>query len=209
MVKQNPMNKYFQEILEISKISSLWDIIKINDFVFSTVPFTDSCFDFKNESAEELYRGFKSLEIGGWCGLNAKFLSSLLDLYNIKNRYYNYGVIGTNVTHVGIVIEYDHMEFFFDPYYNRYYAHKDGFPLTFDALMRLVQNRDFDRIVPVYGDGKKPVKKDTLIYMTGKELFDYIKYQDYEKTMMTTFGEINYLLLLLIKIKDVAWSSKL
>jgi len=196
--------------LSLHEVGSFQDLLKIRDYVFSVVPWNRTPFEgIGSTSIADLLRGFVTREIGGWCGLNAEYFQRILYRYihngsNLSStRPYNFGLIKHKITHVGIVVTFDGMEFFLDPYLGVHYNHIDGFPLTFQALMGLISDRKFDRILPVYSNATKPVQTDSgWQMMTPQQMSASIlaTWPNYEKIMMETFGSTNPLLLMQIKI---------
>jgi len=204
------------EFEEIRGINNIQDIIKIRNFVFSTVPLllkdsTDIKLSMENLSISvfNLYKLFLSKKVGGWCGLNVDFFQTILYWYQVPARPYNFGIAPQGITHTGVVVEYDGEEFFMDPYYAVHYAHRDGFLLTFKHLMSLIADRKFDRIVPIFSDIRKPVEQrdGTFSMMTPQEIQKSTMFMShsslgrpYEDIMNEVFGQTNPLLLMLIKI---------
>ena len=111
-------------------------------------------------------------------------------------------------THVGIIVTIDGMEFFFDPYFGRYFAGVDGFPLQFKDLLYLIRERKFDRYKPVYVPLKKPVVREdgSVSYLYPLELmnevFGIFEQQGLNKILHDVFGTGNRDSLMLLKIPN-------
>lgn len=207
------ISKLIPELQDIPEIRTFQDIMRVRDFVFSTVPFLDNPTalnvdlrqygGFSAKSITQLYQDFKSFKAGGWCGINATFFDILMTRYGIKTRPYNYGLPEQGLTHIGIIVTYDGIEFFMDPYFAAHYVHKDGFPLAFRDLMRLVTDRKFDRFHSQYSDIKKPVLKEdgTIGWRSPEHNMDFVTAgSPYKKTLMSIFGVDDPRILMLIKI---------
>ena len=192
------------ELASVPDIKSFQDIIKVRDFVYKTVPwFNTPKVKLSYKTVVENYENFKAKTEGGWCGANAEYMQLILYWYEVKPRPYNFGIVGHNITHVGVIVPYDGMEFFIDPYLGVYYNHKDGFPLTFQDLMCLISDGKLDHIIPVYSKELKPAQTDSGWQMMAPEQLSesVIKtWVDYDKVMNDTFGSTNPLLLMQIKI---------
>ena len=205
----SPMH-LFPILQDIKEINSIYSIVAIRDFVFSTIPLflkpIDTIID--KDNVWNMYKQFLLLEAGGWCGLNADYFRSLLYWYQIKTHPYNFGISSLGITHMGVIVDYDGEEFFMDPYLAVHYVHKDGFLLTFKHLMALIVERKLDRIVPVFSDVCKPVEQHdgTFVMMTPQEIQKSMfmgrspSGRPYEEVMKEVFGQTSPLLLMLINI---------
>ena len=216
-LRANSPTSMIPVVQDIKGIDNIHTIMKIRDFVFSIVPWflkPSIGLNINVENIAELYKLFSTRKAGGWCGLNADYFQMLLYWFQIKTYPYNFGIKSRNISHVGLIVEYDGEEFFMDPYFAVHYIHRDGFLLTFRHLMTLIAERKLDHIVPVYSEVRKPVQQEdgTFLMMTPQEIHKSIIIAwsegtksgtdgfQYEKTMMDIFGQTDPLLLMLIKI---------
>jgi hypothetical protein len=205
----NDLPKLIPELQDVPEIRTFQDILKVRDFVFSTVPWfkepTDLRMNFHTNNVLNLYWDFKQYKAGGWCGLNATFFDLLMYWYGIRTRPYNYGVSFYGLTHIGIIVEYDGIEFFMDPYFAAHYVHRDGFPLPFRDLMNLIQDRKFDRFCSEYSsDARKLVLEEdgTYTQWSPEEMVEmaFVGSPNYKKTLTRIFGVDDPRILMLIKI---------
>lgn len=204
----NDLPKLIPELQDIPEIRTFQDIMGVRDFVFSTVPWfkepTDLRMNFHTNNVLNLYWDFKQYKAGGWCGLNATFFDILMYWYGIRTRPYNYGISSYGLTHIGIIVEYDGIEFFMDPYFAAHYVHRDGFPLPFRDLMNLIQERKYDHFLSVYSDVRKPIKEEDGSYTsrTPEEVLKlaYAASPYYKSTLMRIFGVDDSRALMLIKV---------
>jgi hypothetical protein len=207
MRDKSPLGK-INEIADLTDVNSFFDLLRLRDFVFKLIPWfiepSDSKLDLTVFNVINLYNQFKCREVGGWCGLNAEYYQFILYWYYIKTRPYNFGLRYKNITHVGVIVEYDGMEFFMDPYFAMHYIHRDGFPLQFKDLMNLISDRKFDRILPVYSDCRKEVQQQdgSFLSTNSTELFRSVlgSWPNYDREMMDVFGMQNPELLMMLKI---------
>jgi len=214
---------FIKELKDIEYLRGFNDVLEVMGMVYETVPWSMKPYteEIKFDDIEEMYRKFKKLEIGGWCGLNAEFFKWVIEGYrrkdlSIRYRSYNYGLSNslpkTNIppyegfTHVGVLVEIDCMEYFYDPYFARYYVHIDGYPLQFRDLLYLISERKFDK----YKSAFLPLKK-TILREDGsidkiapesfiKEILDFFNTQNFLKHLKDVFGTENPDSLMLIKI---------
>jgi len=179
-------------------------LITINDFVSGLIPiFHSSPYRIKEgDTVESLYNRFLRREIGGWCGLFTAFSVMLLKQKGFSAYPYNYGIIGTEFTHVVVIAS----GFLIDPYFNKYYADDGGGILTLEDLKSRVKDRNF-RVV--YGSSvmTKRIDKEVghkFISLTGKEWEDSLmeswSKKSFEKILTNKFGEPNPNLMLLRKL---------
>lgn len=201
------------KITGIKSIQRFSDIVLLMDFVYKTLPWGEepddswmkNTWEYQKKKISEIYIKFVERGIVGWCGANAQFLTLLLSLYKFKSVGYNYGILPTFFTHVGIIVFLDGMSFFMDPYFNKYYTYQGEFPLQVNDLLRLIQERNFSVIKPVYGPSKKPV-----ITKTGEESWSSKQMEEsvigsfldrgFKEKMLEIFGIYEPLLLLQIRI---------
>jgi len=194
------------------KIEIFDTLISTMKYVFQTVPWTiepytgndHKLYDKNSGAIEHLNDRFLKKEIGGWCGLNCEFFKRLI----VEKRFFccsfNYGIEGS-LTHITIIVKIGEESYLFDPYFNRYYE-IDGIPATFDCLMRVVNQGEYDRIVSIYGEEKKPVQNSDKSWtdMTGEELEQSVigghMKKGLSKKMMDLFGNTNPLSLMKIVI---------
>lgn len=157
---------------------------------------------------EEFYSRCKNLKTGGWCGLNAEYLRLVLAGFGLRCWPYNYGILQNELTHVCLVVELDGIRFLLDPYFNRVYRYRGDFYLSFDDLIRLVQERKFGVITSSYGKGKKMVQTDggnfvsKLGHVLESDVMEAFRMHGFEKIATSVFGTPNPLLLMLIKIPE-------
>jgi len=153
---------FIKELEDVPKVENLSDVLKVNAFVYSLIyaardpynPYTHK------DSVESLYRRLLTEEIGGWCGLNAFFLEKLMNAYGVECRTLNYGDLekaNGNKFHVVCIVKFEKKEYLIDPYINKYYCNTDMSPMTFDLLMKNIEDRQMQNIVPVYGKGYKRI----------------------------------------------------
>lgn len=217
----SPFN-FIEELKNTDKITGFNDLLKIMGVVYSIIPWTIDPYikQICYEDMGLLYKKFKKIELGGWCGLNAEFLKWILEGYrrtdhNVRFRSYNYGLsckLPTDVkpifTHIGVLVEIDRMEFFIDPYFARYYIHSDGYPLQFKDLLYLISEHKFDRYRSVHLPLLKPVQRvdGTIEHVKPEQLleevFGYFYQQGLSDILNNTFGSDNPDNLMLIKIPD-------
>lgn len=199
---------HIPELGAVPEARNLKDVLALQEFVFSTIPYTkDPLEDIGSFTLA--YRGFKKREIGGWCGLNAEYFRRLLICYGVKVRPYNYGLVSTRFTHVCVIVNFDGIEYLLDPYFNKIYTYKDDFPLPFQDLLRLIQKGETSCITSQFGSGKKPVWHEDLedfVPESGdsfeNNVFDFFQSIGLNESLMDVFGYVNPLALLLIKIPD-------
>lgn len=214
---------FIDEIKDIEKLTGFNDVLKVMSMVYSTIPWSTVPYikEIKYEDLESLYCKFKKLELGGWCGLNAEYFKWIMEGYrrydtSIRYRSYNYGLSNSikvgqippykGITHIGILVEIDRMEYFYDPYFARYFIHKDGYPLQFKDLLYFISEKKFDRYKSVFLPLKKPVIRDdgSVVYLEPQQLmeevFDFFYKNDLNKYIKEIFGTENPDSLMLIKI---------
>lgn len=194
------------ELSSITKVETLADVLKLQEFVFTTIPYTEKPLE-EIGSFTLTYRRFKKKEVGGWCGLNAEYLRRLLVCYGVKVTPYNYGLRSSRFTHVCLIVTFDGMEFLIDPYFNKIYTYKGDFPLQFSDLLRLIRDDKTNVIVPQYGKGQKPVWQEAekdFVMQSGeqfeKSVFNFFYSIGLKQSLLDIFGYKNPLSLLLIKI---------
>jgi hypothetical protein len=166
---------FINELKDTITIQTFSDVVKINDYVFSYVPWVGKDFviterfnQCENQTVVNyMYTHFKlPAFIGGWCGLNTDFLIRLLRGYEINCRAYNFGIANTGFTHMGTVVEIDGEDYFFDSYFGKHYIWNSGNPINFLDLKDVIKNKEFYRITAVYANRFKPVYlKEGLLYM--------------------------------------------
>lgn len=218
---------FIKELENLEYLTGFNDVLKILSLVYTTVPWFVKPYteDVKYSHIEKLYERFKKQEIGGWCGLNAEFFKWLIEGYRrgnltIRYRSYNFGLSNKlpkiearqfysgGFTHVGVLVEIDRMEYFYDPYFARYFVHSDGYPLQFKDLLYLISERKFDRYNSVFLPLKKPVIREsgTVDYLPPqqlmKEVLDFFYEQDFLQYLKDIFGTENPDSLMLIKIPE-------
>jgi hypothetical protein len=207
---------FIPELVDLERITGFNDLTKIMNCVYTLVPWTEIPYEkeIKFENIETLYRQFKKLEIGGWCGLNAEFFKWIiegyrrLDPFGIRYRSINYGISSKQLTHICVAVEIDRVEFLLDPYFNRYYIHKDGYPLRLDDLLYFVRERKTTKYKSVFLNSTKPAirldgyTEEVSPQVLLKEVLDSFELNDFTRIMQNTFGSTNPDLLMLLKIPD-------
>lgn len=215
---------FIKELKNIEYLNGFNDILEILKMVYSTVPWVQEPYrdEIKFSDIEDLYFKFKNLKIGGWCGLNSEFFKWIIEGYRRKDstiRYssYNYGLSNSlpqikdkpfyeGFTHIGVLVEIDRMEYFYDPYFGRYFVHIDGYPLQFKNLLYFISEKKFNKYKSVFLPIKKPIIREngTIEQISPedlmKEILDFFymhKLKDYLKNI---FGTENPDSLMLIKI---------
>jgi len=215
---------FIEELKGVKTLRGFNDVLKVLSTVYTTVPWTVKPYEkeIQYKDIEFLYKQLKELKIGGWCGLNAEFFKWIIEgyrRYDLSIRYssYNYGLSSpftsvkgppfySGFTHVGVLVEIDRMEYFFDPYFARYYAHKDGYPLQFKDLIYFISERKFDCYESKFLPVKKPaIREDgTIEYISPqqflKEILDFFNQQNLPKYLKEVFGTDNPDSLMLIKL---------
>ncbi len=216
---------FIQELKDVEDLKGFNDVLQVLSMVYTTVPWFMEPYteEVKYSDIESLYRKFNKREIGGWCGLNAEFFKWIIEGYRrkdltIKYRSYNYGLSGIlpkvekrpfykgGFTHIGVLVEIDRMEYYYDPYFARYFIHADGYPLQFKDLMYFISERKFDRYESVFLPLEKPVVREsgTVDFLTPqqfmKEVLDFFYEQDFLHSLKDVFGTENPDSLMLIKI---------
>lgn len=215
---------FIEEIKDLEYIKGFNDVLKILNVVYTTVPWFVEPYEkgILYDNIEFLYKEFKGLKLGGWCGLNAEFFKWLIEGYRRKDltircRSYNYGLSNSlsqtknnpsyeGFTHIGVLVEIDYMEFFFDPYFARYFVHSDGYPLQFKDLLYLISERKFNRYKSMFLPLKKPVmrKEGSIEYVTPQqfmgEILDFFNTHNLPKYLKDIFGTENPDSLMLIKL---------
>lgn len=221
-----PPFPYIEDIKNLENITGINDVLTILGMVYKTVPWTVIPYtkEIRYTDIEPLYLEFKDLKIGGWCGLNAEFFKWIIEGYGyidktLIHRSHNFGFPSTikpaekgpqydGFTHVGVTIELDRAEFFFDPYFCRYFIHADGYPLQFKDLLFLIINKKFDRYKSVFLPVKKPVIRETgeVDYIEPQQLleevFEHFNRNGLSELLLNTFGIKNPDSLMLLKIPD-------
>lgn len=204
---------FIKEIKDIEYIKGFNDLLKVLGMVYTTVPWFVEPYEktIQYGDIKSLYNEFKKLKLGGWCGLNAEFFKWIIEGYRrkdltIRYRSYNFGLPNSDITHIGVLVEIDRMEFFFDPYFARYFIHSDGYPLQFKDLLYLVGERKFNRYKSVFLPLKKPIVRENglIEYITPqqlmKEVFDFFNTKNLPKYLKEIFGTENPDSLMLIKL---------
>jgi hypothetical protein len=170
------------DLPDFGKVRSLRDVLRIQQYVYSLVPWTFVPFTDKITEIKLVKPGFENLSIGGWCGLNAEILKYILKSLKIPCESYNYGFQGAKFTHVCVIVDFNGILFLLDPYFNKHYTYANDFPLSFKELLRLISENKTDVITAEYGPGLKKV--ETLagfIEMGGQELEASVLKSFYDK----------------------------
>jgi hypothetical protein len=204
--------------MDLSNITkTVRSVIALQNYVYSLIPWTIEPFIGSiNGSIEKNPLGiqeakvkFENKEIGGWCGLNAEFLRQILCVNNISNEPLDYGLPAHQFTHVCLLVELEGAVYLLDPYFNKIYKNKEGSLLTFPALIELIGNRRFDKIVSCYGESYKPIQTpEGFVNMKGNEVENSVigafKETGLDTAMTKIFGTSNPLLLMLIPNKPLS-----
>lgn len=188
------------ELREIPKIDNFDDLIKLSNFVFKTIPHAgDTGIDIEH-SVSQIYNQFKNRQKFGWCYTNSLYMHLILSHYGRSSYLYNYGLDKAQLTHTVLIANIGASEYLIDPYFNRYYISKTGFPLTFYDLIKAIKNND--EIFIKYGSNKKYVKQgNNFIEWTPQQLQEsvfnsWVVNLNYNQIMHDTFKDNNVLLLI-------------
>jgi hypothetical protein len=205
---------FIKELENIPRIASIQDIITINNFVYSLISLTQKPYLIVvADSIESLYKKFKNKEIGGWCGTCANFFNMLMNKYKISTRIYNFGLADYKLTHMGVIVTFDGMNLFFDPYFAKHYTYCGEFPLQFDSFLHLVTDRQYEKIVPAYGNGVKAIEQSDGSWKLctprelEKNIMEGFKIAGYEKIMQRFFKDPQFENLFLIE--DSSFTAKI
>jgi hypothetical protein len=198
---------YMEELFHLRSINTFADLIALNNFVFSLIPWVEEPFQ-KNLSELDLrwvYKNFKKRTIGGWCGINAEFLRLLLVGYGIPVKPYNFGLVSEYFTHVVLKVDFFGLTLLLDPYFARYYVTAYGRPISFQNLLDLVTEGKFNKIWSMFGNAHKNVQQgsDWLIMNPielKRKVMDRFESMGYTRKMLEYFGDTHFENLLLLNI---------
>lgn len=208
------LSRIIPELRSIPEVRTLSDVLRIQDFVFSLIPYTKEPFlekigiekngDVKVDLIDA-YKGCKEGSIGGWCGINAEFLRLVLVTYGVKCRPYNYGIAGSVFTHVCLIVEFSGIKFLLDPYFNRVYTYENDFILQFPDLLRLIREDNTKHITSLYGLGKKKIQapggfKDYTGIDLELSVMGFFKVKDFESALRDYFNSSDPMSLMLREI---------
>jgi len=202
-----------EEFTGLSKIEKFSDLLKLNDFVYSAIPWKKvpdeewlkESYEDRLKKIESILQDSRDKKIGGWCGASGVLMSLLLAYYKIKRVGLNYGLSEDNYSHVVVIANLDGMEFLLDPYFNRHYTYYGEFPLQFPDLIRLIEEKKFAAIKSVYGSSSKEVEQNNgYIQFSPQSLEESVikswYNRGFKKELINTYGVDNSLMLLLNKI---------
>lgn len=97
--------------------------LRLKHFVAVNVLEAPQEFQFESDDLGFIFRAFWDRTGGAWCGGAAKTLCLLLDRFNIPSVSFNFGLAGTELTHVIVAMLAEDGHFYLiDPYYSMYYA---------------------------------------------------------------------------------------
>ena len=215
-------NINFKEIPELEtlrRVDDFSDAVRLSAFVYNLIPHDSSdkqSLDIEAKSLLEYYRLFKEKKFFGWCHSNALYLHMLFKKYGRESYVYNYGLRGSDFTHVVVVVTIKEDQFLLDPYFNRYYVDEEKNPLNFNELLKLIYTTP-EKVGSIYGEEKK------LVYSEEKKSFVGIHAKDFEgsvlnawrvlsefdKIMIEEFNNLNPLLLITRKIEKTNVLMKL
>lgn len=205
-MKSHPF-PYITELQHKTKIETLSDLLFLQDFTYSLIPWKQKPFeDSIMNRFETVYTKCKNKTIGGWCGLNAEFLRVLLVGYGIKCSSHDYGLPNHKFTHIVIKAELDGMIFLLDPYFNRTYTYRNDFIIQYQDLLRLLNEKKLSCITSRFGLSKKPVdtEKEGLKYLHGEDLekivMEGFKAMGIDAYMKSLFNSDDPRLLILLKV---------
>ena len=207
------------ELGNLRKIDDFSDVVKLSTFVYNLIPHDSNdkrSLDIGAKSLLEYYELFKKKKFFGWCHSNALYLHMLLKKYGRESYVYNYGLRGSDFTHVVVVVTLKEDQFLLDPYFNRYYVDEKNKPLNLNELLKLIYTAP-ERVRSVYGEEKKSV------YFEENKMFIDIRAKDFEgsvlnawrvlsefdKIMLEKFNNINPLLLITQKVEKTNVLMKL
>jgi len=206
---------YIKELESIVSIKTFEEVTKINDFVYSYVPWmekpfilTDRFGQCDNETiVDYLYTHFKlPAFIGGWCGLSTDFFMRIMWGYGVECHPYNFGIANTRYTHVGALVKLSGDDYYFDPYFGKFFIWNNGTPITFLELKELIKIKELHRVSLIYANKFKPVYfRDGLLYMDPVE-FEKMVIADLntlglKEALLKLFGDTEFMNLFLIPVQ--------
>lgn len=195
-------------ITEIQKLSvgkiTYGNLVKMTEFVFKTIPWRPQNFSKSHTlSIREYCDKCSKKELGGWCDANASFLRRLFNACGLWSKRYDYGL--PKFSHVVTLVDLNGQRYIMDPYFCRHYIDLKGNPITFERMLKLIENKNFNHIKPIYGNCLKDVEQPYgWVRWTGMQLEESVlgswKINDnYDNIMQRKFGEINPLVLMITK----------
>jgi hypothetical protein len=133
--------------------------------------------DLRPKSAAEIFSSFQKDEGGVWCAGMSIFLMKLYEQYGFESYALNMGKpsaadtlimgnppVGSSITHVLVLVKIPHkgrnLLVVQDGYLNNTYTHLDGSPLDYFELIKLLKNRQENKIKVVRDQG---ASRDNLL----------------------------------------------
>jgi len=209
----------------VQSVTSLIDISKVNEFVFTVVPvplLAEMRLSHQNLTLAKLLEYLdlwehtlptKNGEYGNWCGFHAHLMVLLLrDVYGFKNsKVWGYGFPRV-INHVAVMVTWAKTRYTFDPYFGLHYITPQGAVLSFDELQRLLRAKDFSnirihhaaltlkkKVMTVAGSSPNTHK---WIQMSSPEFYERIlclfKEHQSERQLMAKFGHTEHMCLMLL-----------
>lgn len=197
----------------ITKILNFSDLLRLSDFVYTTIPHGDDSGIDIGYSINQLYWQFINKKKFGWCYMHALFYHLILQEYGRESYVYDYGLSKPQITHVVVIVTIRDYKYLIDPYFNRYYVDENNNPYTFSDLLEMIK-KDPSKIRSKYGSGLKEIKRgNEFIKASAKDfeagvLDSWRVNQNYDKVMMETFNDLNPLLLMHQKIQKAVILKK-
>jgi hypothetical protein len=195
------ISEEIKQDIGLDQVNSLSDAMVVSDFVYELVSYgsTKTILDL-----EDTYKKLKKKEIGGRCGLQSEIFCWILNnCYKIPCYGYNHGLVGYDMTHVVSIIKLD-QEYLIDSYFNKIYVEaKSRSPLTFDFLIKTIEQRDLKLLTEVRGPGKKLMEGQLLSSLDfEKRVYQerYNRGDNIKEVMKKVFATLDPRILLLIKI---------
>lgn len=191
---------------DIYRIDEFKNVVKLVEHVYTFLINPEEAEDFKLDSLENLMEQYSTKKRSGWCYENAMFLHLLLNQYNRPSLVYNYGINGTRMSHAIVLVEFNRKYYPVDPYFCKYFRDNNYNILDFDNLIKLINNSEFEKILPVYGESKKQIYVNgSFVNMKGfdfeKQIMkDWVDNFDYVNIMDKEYGSINPLNLMKSKL---------
>lgn len=202
---------FISELGDLKEISTFQDILRLNSFVYSLVPWTEKYFDntilsclCNSSSVDYLYRRMQRKEIGGWCGLPVDFMSKILTGYEIPHQMLNVGFMNKGLTHMALIVSIDLTEYLIDPYLCEHYTDDKNNPLAYEYFLKLIRRGKYDQIHINQGDTLKSVQKgDSWLMLSPQEFKDYALIgfmNDLKEPLRAQFGSDNFFNIYLVSL---------
>lgn len=122
--------------------------------------------DLRPKSVAEIFSSFQQDAGGVWCGGMSIFLMKLYEQYGFESYALNMGKpsVSQSLTHVLVLVKIPHkgrnLLVVQDSLFNNTYTHLDGSPLDYFELIKLLKNRQENKIKVVQDQG---TSRDTLL----------------------------------------------